>query len=153
MQSWLPCSAVLWLAEGVHSRPSRDPGGARRGVVRPGRCASGARYDCTPHRSIINITCTVLSIRSVGTESLCNPPADCAMRQMRFMFGSISRFSDTCNPTNEVPRFIQVARGATRSGWAPAPPGGLAVRPFRLVASIVRKQRLDEPQNVKPAPN
>ena len=39
----LPFSAVLWLPEGVHSRPSRDPGGPRREVVRPGRHASGAR--------------------------------------------------------------------------------------------------------------
>ena len=29
--SLLPFSAVLWLPEGVHSRPSRDPGGAPGG--------------------------------------------------------------------------------------------------------------------------
>ena len=31
VRSWVPFSAVLWLPEGVHSRPSRDPGGGGAG--------------------------------------------------------------------------------------------------------------------------
>ena len=33
--SLLPISAVLWLPEGVHSRPSRDPGGGAGPAVAP----------------------------------------------------------------------------------------------------------------------
>ena len=40
VRSWLPFSAVLWLPEGVHSRPSRDPGGAPPGG---GPAAEGGR--------------------------------------------------------------------------------------------------------------
>ena len=41
----LPFSAVLWLPEGGHSRPSSGPwAGPAREAVRPGRYASGAGY-------------------------------------------------------------------------------------------------------------